>query len=298
MVPLNTQDGASQHPGWCLATPRMVPLNTQDGPSQHPGWSLSTPRMVPLNTQDGVSQHPGWCPSTPRMVPLNTQDGASQQQGWCLCQDGASQHPGWCLCQHSGWYLYQHSGWCLLTPRMVPLNTQDGASQHPGWCLCQHSRWYLYQHSGWDKVGCGSRAFGRVGTREHFFTLGFPPILHPTLHLNHVHQGSLIHNGACRETAWDAHWLSDQWESCATPRVSVNYKHLYNSYYFTKKINNKTHSYSLQVILQWILTYIHTATQSLPPAAPVGAYFARQSIPYAWNLKPHPPLHRAQSNNL
>ena len=83
MVPLNTQDGVSQHPGWCLSTPRMVPLNTQDGASQNPGWCHSTPRMVPLNTQDGASQNPGWCHSTPRMVPLKTQDGtpASTQDG-------------------------------------------------------------------------------------------------------------------------------------------------------------------------------------------------------------------------
>ena len=46
---------ASQHPGWCLSTPRMVPLNTQNGASQHPEWCLSIPRMVPLNTQNGAS---------------------------------------------------------------------------------------------------------------------------------------------------------------------------------------------------------------------------------------------------
>ena len=56
----------------------MVPVNTQDGTFQYPGWSLSTPRMVPLNTQDGASQNPGWCLSEPRMVTIvNTQDRTS-----------------------------------------------------------------------------------------------------------------------------------------------------------------------------------------------------------------------------
>ena len=119
----------------CLSTPRMVPLNTQNGASQHPGWCLSTPRMVSLNTQNGASQHPEWCLSTPRMVPLNTQDGASQ-----------------------------YPGWCLSTPRMVPLSTL-GMVPLPALRIGQG--WM------WQQI-----AFGRVGSREHFLTLGFPTHSH------------------------------------------------------------------------------------------------------------------------
>ena len=59
----------SQHPGWCLSTPRLLPLNTQDGASQHPEWCLSTLRMVPLPAL--------------RMIPLPA---LSMGQGWMLQQ--------------------------------------------------------------------------------------------------------------------------------------------------------------------------------------------------------------------
>ena len=39
---------SSQHPGWCLSTPRMVPLNTQDGAS------ASTQDGTSTSTQDGT----------------------------------------------------------------------------------------------------------------------------------------------------------------------------------------------------------------------------------------------------
>ena len=95
--------------------PHLEPITSEEMScaSQHPGWCLSTPRMVPLNTQDGAPQHPGWCLSTLRMVPLSTLG-------------------------------------------MVPL---PALRIGQGWM--------------WQQI-----AFGRVGSREHFLTLGFPTHSH------------------------------------------------------------------------------------------------------------------------